>query len=219
VNVGGKELHYFDRFWNGHIPADFVERYHELFPRPESGIAGEWTPRYMYDHWSIRLLHEAAPDARILVILRDPIERFRSALAMRRRMRLGLGRILDEVASAVSRSAYAEQLGRVFDFFPREQVLVLQYERCVAEPVAEMERTCHFLGLEPVSPPPPELLEPRRPPNRKPELPPGIRDDLVARLGHDTKRVVDLCPEIDLSLWPSFRQLAREAPADSRATA
>ena len=62
------------------MPADFVERYHRNFPRPAGGVTGEWTPRYMYDHWSLRLLRRAAPEARILVILRDPIERYRSAL-------------------------------------------------------------------------------------------------------------------------------------------
>ena len=212
VIVGGKELHYFDQFWNGDIPSDLVERYHSFFPRPEGGVTGEWTPRYMYDHWSMRLLREAAPQARILVLLRDPIERCRSGLAVQRRIGLGLGKTLDEVAAAVSRGAYAEQLRRVFDFFPREQVLVLQYERCVAEPVAEMERTCRFLGLEPLSDPTPELLERRRPPARKPELSPGTREDLVARLANDVERVVGLCPEIDLSLWPNFRHLG--APPD-----
>ena len=207
VIVGGKELHYFDQFWNGDIPPDLVERYHSFFPRPEGGVSGEWTPRYMYDHWSMRLLGEAAPEARILVILRDPIERFRSGLAVQRRMRLGLGKTLDEVAAALSRSAYAEQLGRVFDFFPREQVLVLQYERCVANPVAEMERTRRFLDLEPISDSTPELLERRRPPNPKPDLSPGMREDLVARLRHDVERVLSLCPDIDLSLWPNFRDV------------
>jgi hypothetical protein len=203
----GKELHYFDRFWNGNVPSDLIERYHRFFPRPEGTITGEWTPRYMHDHWSMRLLHEAAPEARVLIILRDPIERCRSGLAVQRRRGLGLGKTLDEVAAAVSRSAYAEQLRRVFDFFPREQVLVLQYERCVANPVAEMERTCQFLGLEPPSEPAHELLERRRPPNRKPDLFPGIREDLVARLRHDVEEVVSLCPEIDVSLWPNFCDL------------
>jgi Sulfotransferase family len=212
VNVGGKELHYFDRFWNGDVPTDFVERYHSLFPRPEGSLTGEWTPRYMYDHWSMRLLHQAAPDARILVILRDPIERFRSGMAMQRRRGFGLGRTLDEVASAVSRSAYAEQLRRVFDFFPRDRVLVLQYERCVADPLAEMERTCRFLGVEPLSELPAELLGPQRPPSRKPDLAEGMREDLVARLGPDVEQVVDLCPELDLTLWPNFRHLGAQAP-------
>jgi hypothetical protein len=209
VILGGKELHYFDRFWDGHVPPDLVEGYHRLFPRPEGGVSGEWTPRYMYDHWSMRLLHEAAPDARILVILRDPIERFRSGLAVRRKLRLSLGQTLDDVGAAVSRSAYAEQLRRVFDFFPRERVLLLQYERCIADPIAEMERTCRFIGVEPLSEPPAELLERSSPPNPKPDLPSGIRKDLVARLARDVEQVVELCPEIDLGLWANFRELER----------
>jgi hypothetical protein len=209
VIVGGKELHYFDRFWDGNVPPDFVERYHSFFPRPEGGVSGEWTPRYMYDHWSMRLLHEAAPEARILVILRDPIERFRSGLAFKRQVQLGigLGRTLDAVATAVARGAYAEQLARVLDFYPRERVLVLQYERCMADPVAEMERTCRFVGVEPLAEPPAELLERRRAPAPKPGLSPGMHEDLVARLRHDVERLVALCPEVDLSLWPNFSHL------------
>jgi len=115
--------------------------------------------------------------------------------------------VLNEIAAAVSRGAYAQQVSRVFDFFPREQVLVLQYERCVTDPVAEMERTCRFLGLEPMSEPPQELVKRGRPPNPKRELSPGMRDDLVARLRSDIEWLVRLCPEIDVSLWPNFRHL------------
>jgi hypothetical protein len=201
-----KETHYFDRFWDGDVPADFVERYHRFFPRPPGSLTGEWTPRYMFDHWSMRLLHQAAPEARILVILRDPIERFRSGVAMRRGRGVRGGRKLDELAAAVARSAYTDQLRRVYGLYPRERVLVLQYERCSADPTAEMERTLRFLGLDSV-PGPAEDREGSRSPRSKPDLPPGLRDDLLARLEPDVERLVGLCPEIDLSLWPNFSHL------------
>ena len=198
-----KEVHYFDRFLDGNVPPDFAEGYHRFFPRPEGAITGEWTPRYMFDPWSIRLLREAAPDARILVILRDPVERFRSGVDMRRRLPVARGRRLDEIGAAVARGAYCDQLRRVFDVYGREQVLVLQYERCAAQPLAEMERTLRFLGLDPAEARQPER-ERSRPARRKPELPGPLRDDLVARLRPDAERLAELCPEIDLSLWPSF---------------
>jgi hypothetical protein len=210
VRIEEKEVHFFDRFWDGDVPADLAQRYHRFFPRPEGAITGEWTPRYMFDHWSMRLLREAAPEARILVILRDPVERFRSGSAMRRRFRVSRGQKLDELATAVARSAYADQLSRVFDFYPRDQVLVLQYERCSASPSTEMERTLHFLGLDPV-PLPGERQERSRSPRPKPELPPGMREDLLARLAPDVERLLRLCPEIDVSLWPNFGHLAIEA--------
>ena len=207
VRVEGrlKELHYFDRFWNGNVPADLAKRYQSYFPRPANAITGEWTPRYMYDPWSMRLLSEAAPEARILIILRDPVERFRSGFAARRRIGVSRGRTLDELAAAVSRGAYTEQLRRVFDFFPRERVLILQYERCTADPVGEMERTCRFLGLEPIAGAQQGPRERVRPPSGKPELEARMREDLVARLRHDVEQAASLCPEIDLSLWPNFR--------------
>lgn len=77
----GKETHYFDCFWAQKPPPDLAEGYGALFPRPEGRITGEWTPRYMSDLSSIRLLRDAAPEARILAMLRDPVERYRSAVA------------------------------------------------------------------------------------------------------------------------------------------
>ena len=37
--------------------------------------------RYMHDYWSVPLLAEAAPDTKVLAILRDPVERYRSGAA------------------------------------------------------------------------------------------------------------------------------------------
>jgi hypothetical protein len=204
-----KELHYFNRFWSGEVPADFAETYASLFPRPPGAISGEWTPRYMHDHWSLPLLREAAPDARVLVILRDPVERYHSGAARMVRIAEESGRPLRmiEITDALWRSFYAEELGRLFELYPREQILVLQFERCRADPERQMVETCRFLGLEPFDELPAQLVR-ERPPREKPELPDRMRDELVHRLTGDVRRLAELCPEIDLSLWPSFAHLA-----------
>ena len=82
VNAGGqpKELHFFDRSWEVPFDDAAVEAYRRHFPVPEGSVAGEWTPGYLIDFWTPELIRRAAPDARILVLLRDPIERFRSGL-------------------------------------------------------------------------------------------------------------------------------------------
>jgi hypothetical protein len=211
VRVKGerKELHYFNRFWNGEVPPDFAERYHSLFPRPPGSVTGEWTPRYMHDHWSVPLLREAAPDARVLVILRDPVERYRSGAARMVRLAEELERPLRliEISDALWRSFYYEQLSRVFELFGRDQVLVLQFERCLSDSEGEMRATCRFLGLEPFEEPPPQLTR-ERPPREKPALPERTREELVRRLTDDVGRLAGLCPEIDLSQWPNFSHLA-----------
>ena len=84
------------------------------------------------------LLRKAAPDARLLVMLRDPVARYRSAIARLHRLAEERGDrvLLASVSDATWRGFYYEQLRHVFDLFPREQVLVLQFERCVQDPVA-----------------------------------------------------------------------------------
>jgi hypothetical protein len=157
------------------------------------------------DPWAIRLLRKAAPNARLLVILRDPVARYRSAVARLQRKAAERGQrvLLPQVSDAVWRGFYYEQLRHVLDVFPREQVLVLQFERCAAEPVVEMERTCRFLGMDPPEQFPERLMEHKQAGRETPELPPAISEELARRYRDDSLHLAELCPEIDLSLWPS----------------
>jgi hypothetical protein len=202
----GKELHYFDRFWAGEPPGDFVERYHSLFPRPEGAITGEWTPRYMVDFWAMRLLRDAAPDARLLIMLRDPIERLRSGIQRARMLADEAGEPFElaHMSEAVYRGLYHEQIRGVLELYPRERVLILQFERCQRDPIGEMRRTQEFLGLEPLEEMPEKLQQHKRPPGTKPELSPARHEELRRRFTDDVARLAGLCPEIDLELWPNF---------------
>jgi hypothetical protein len=201
-----KELHYFNRFWNGEVPEDFADTYHRLFPRGEGMIAGEWTPRYMHDFWTIPLLRQAAPDARILVMLRDPVQRYLSGVARAQHKAQEDGGDLNLVAAgdALARSHYGEQVARVFEHFRREQVQVLQLERCQAAPEAELRRTYEFLGIDASAEPPKQLFEQRAGAGTKPTLRDDLRSELVARLRDDVELLSGLCPDIDVALWPDF---------------
>ena len=217
----GKELHYFDRFWDGEVPADFVERYHALFPRPEGSITGEWTPRYMLDFWALPLLKQAAPDTKVLVMLRDPIERFRSGIEYERKQVADNDQIweLSRLSEAVYRSMYFEQLRDVLASFDAAQVLVLQYEQCKADPVGQMQRTHRFLGIDPLGELPDKAVQRKRPPADKPELPGPHRAELIDRLADDVARVAALVPSLDLSLWPDFAGLVPDPAVAAAGTA
>src|SRR5215212_10098967 len=129
VEVPGtrKELHFFDPYWHGGFDAEQADRYGRFFPRPQGSIVGEWTPRYMYDVWTPPMLAEAAPQARLLAILRDPLTRYRSHLGVHLQ-RVGKPGPAGcaAAADALSRSLYEPQLRRVLRSFVREQLLVLQ---------------------------------------------------------------------------------------------
>jgi diadenosine tetraphosphatase ApaH/serine/threonine PP2A family protein phosphatase len=92
--LGMKELYFFRELAFRELTERDVDRYHRLFPRPRGTITGEWTPAYMAEVWTPVLLERAAPDVRVLAILRDPVERYRSAvthnLQFRRRAEGGI---------------------------------------------------------------------------------------------------------------------------------
>lgn len=198
-----KELHYFDHFFARPFgPAD-VERYSRFFPRADGCITGEWTPRYVHDVWSVPLLRRAAPDAKLLVLLRDPVERYRSGLGH------DLARHAPEnalVASVhVARSDYVDQLRHLFAHIDQSQVLVLQYERCQADTAGQLARTYDFLGLD-AGHVPPDLnrqlnvsLQP------KPDLPAHVRDALAERYREEVPALTELVPDLDPDLWTSLR--------------
>jgi Sulfotransferase family len=209
-----KELHFFDRYWADEVETDFAARYERFFPRPEGSITGEWTPGYMCDPWSVPLLAEAAPEALYLIMLRDPVERYRSGIApvLKRSRERGYDAMSIVVANhAVLHSMYHWQVERALEILGRERVLVLQYERCVNDPLAQMQRTQEFLGLEPLATVPQALQRwaPSgwNPPGENPELPERLRSELRSALADDVRQVLALCPELDPRLWPNFASL------------
>src|SRR5918994_2465479 len=209
-----KEFHFFDRYWTEDVEPDFAARYARFFPRPEGSITGEWTPGYMCDPWAVPLLAEAAPEARYLIMLRDPVERYRSDIAavLRQTRERGYNAISIVIANhVILHSMYHWQVKRALEILGRDRVLVLQYERCVDDPLEQMQRTQVFLGLEPL-PDAPRAL--RRwvssgwnPSRENPPLPARLRSELTSVLADDVQQVAALCPDLDLGLWPNFASL------------
>ncbi|MDQ3449059.1 MAG: sulfotransferase domain-containing protein [Chloroflexota bacterium] len=201
-----KEVHFFDRFWDGSWADAEIPHYHASFARPAGGLAGEWTPGYMVDFWVPPLLRRAVPEARLLVLLRDPIERFRSGLTLTEN-RLTLSWTPRAAANGgFQRGCYADQLERLWAVFPKAQVLVLQYERCVADPRGELRRTFEFLGLDPT--PADALTAADRRVNAtrvsKASLTEAQRAAMARASAPEVERLGSLVPDLDLSLWGSY---------------
>jgi Sulfotransferase domain len=210
-----KEQHFFDRFGAVELTDADIAAYHARFPRRPGQLAGEWTPRYMHDFWTPRLLARAAPDAKLLIMFRDPIERFRSG-APHRLSRTPDARLEAVTADAIERGRYATQLRRVLAWHDRSRILILQYEKCVADPAAEYRRTLRFLGADAEHRHP--ELERRRGTTQAASKKP-LWDDLMAglraTLEPEVAQLAELAPEVDVSLWSNFAHLAA---ADALAT-
>jgi hypothetical protein len=140
------------------------EDYERLFEgAPPGALKGESTPFYLYDRdaqWRIRRL---IPHVRMIVVLRDPIERAHSNWTHLWSAGLDpIGDVLRACAEEPRRIAagwahfwhyaglgrYGEQLDHLYALFPREQVLVLRYRDLVDRPTATLDRICAFLGVE-----------------------------------------------------------------------
>lgn len=204
VGMAGKETHFFDDLWHGRLSERDIARYHQLFRRRPDQISGEWTPRYLADPWVVPLLRRAAPQARILVLLRDPLERFRSGLTHVRQLS---GRVrAEDVTDAVMRGFYARQLVTLLTHVPAEQVMVLQLERCRIAPQQMLDRTFGFLGLEPGL-----VVASTRPVNAASRPPVDVSPELLeeVRVGYlaDVRALSTLLPgdvDVDVGLWPCF---------------
>ena len=199
-----KERHYFDRFALRPFGPDDLAGYRQWFPRRPGTQAGEWTPDYLHQPWVPALLAEAAPQARLLVLLRDPVERLRSGLAHHRAYR---GKVTADVwATAIDRGFYEQQLAAWASWFSPAQFLVLQYERCVADPATELARTYRFLELDPFVP---EGLARRVSASRDvAPLSDDVRRRLVALYAADVTSLAKNHPQLDLDLWPDFSEMA-----------
>jgi hypothetical protein len=195
-----KEFHFFDHY-RGVEEIDPTS-YYRYFPRPPGSIAGEWTPRYMYDFWTPPMLRKVAPEAKLLVMLRDPVERYMSGLATHH----AFGHELDPLLlhHQFSRGLYGHQLHTLGTYFDRDQILVLQYEQCMADPTREAKRTFAFLGLDPDRWVYSEDMT-RTVGASYPRLPMDEASRRALRRAYraDLALLLSEFPELDASLWPT----------------
>lgn len=216
--AAGRSLEFFATFCTRAMTDDDIAAYHSHFPRTENKVIGEWTPDYVHQAWTPMLLQRAAPDAKLLVMLVNPVERYAATVAERRRK--GDRDNQPSLAESLARGLYTEQLRSLLDYYAREQVLVLQFERCVKEPIAQYERTLEFLGVDRDFRPETMRRSPLQrarlkfgaaeepavgaPERRRAELWPDTEIPLIKELAEDVAELHALVPDLDLSLWPEF---------------
>jgi hypothetical protein len=147
------------------VITDF-KSYTALFACPPGSLACDATPEYLYSPTAPAAALEHVPDARLIVILRHPVERGYShylhlrheglePLTFEAAWAAEAGRIADgwpPVWHYRSRGFYGEQLRGWLDCFPDEQVLILFYEDWVKQQAQTLARVCNHLGLEPLDP-------------------------------------------------------------------
>ena len=138
--------------------------YQALFDgAPVGTLKGESTPFYLYSRDAQRRISAMIPGARLIVVLRDPIERAHSNWTHMWSSGLDpVGDFLQACAQEEQRAAagwadfwrytglgkYGGQLRHLYSVFPAEHVLVFRYHEVLADPVRILDRVCSFLGVQ-----------------------------------------------------------------------
>jgi hypothetical protein len=159
-----KEVHFFDNEtidWS----SPPYRQYHRNFPRWRQGrVRGDATPIYIYWPEALERIRAYNPDIKLILLLRDPIERTYSAWCHQRRkgrgtlsfsaaIREGRTRIDDAKGfgnrhfSYVERGFYAAQLARAVEVFSSSNVLVLDSRNLSRDPGALLAQAANFLGV------------------------------------------------------------------------
>jgi hypothetical protein len=175
-----KEIHFFNLVYeNG------VDWYRSQFPisrkarlkallRGQRFLSGDATPYYLRDPRAPWRAHKLVPKARIIIMLRDPVDRAYSHY--HHEIRLGkeplsfedaIGAEESRIAGEserllrdplyvsenyfnftyLKRGLYAEQIRAWLEYFPCEQVLIISSEQMFGAPSPEYQRVLRFLGL------------------------------------------------------------------------
>jgi Sulfotransferase domain len=162
--AAAKELHFFDNKF-----AEGVGWYRRCFSEGERvdgqrTITGEASPSYLFDPQVPERMVRIVPEARLIALLRNPVDRAYSHYQMEVR-RGKEGRSFEEATEEemtsaeggenavdvryayLARGLYAEQLERFSFFANRDRLLVVKSENLFTRRQEVLERVMTFLGL------------------------------------------------------------------------
>ena len=167
--------HHYGRTWyRSHFPSQLARR--RRVASVGAAFTGDASPYYLFHPLAAQRAAALVPDVKLLVLLRDPVERTISHWSEQTRNgveqlsladalaaeadrvgdaaeQLVAGRIRTSFAheqqSYASQSEYAASLERWIEAFGRDRLLVLFSEEYYADPLAALRQVTDFLGVAP----------------------------------------------------------------------
>lgn len=160
-----KEVHFFDNEAAFRADSPDYTSYHSFFTLElQHKVVGEATPIYMYWRDAPRRIWQYNSDMKIIVLLRNPIDRAYSHWNMERQRNAETASFWESIRneeercrealpyqhrvySYIDRGFYLEQLRRLWAYFPKKQVLVLRNEELQNNPNETLQKVFAFLGV------------------------------------------------------------------------
>ena len=167
-----KEIHYFDTDLRSKKHANSLEDYVAFFAEGQGKICGEGSPTYLYSKTAAQEIHEFNPDAKIIIMLREPVEMMYSFHSQH--LFNGSSETVQDFEVAINLESarkqghdiparcrepqvlfyrefarYADQVERYFKTFGRDHVKVILFEDFIKNSTKTFEETLQFVGANP----------------------------------------------------------------------
>lgn len=119
---------------------------------PTKEILGDKTAGYFFSESTPQNIKVFNPNIKIIIVLRDPIERTFSHYSLWRNNgkispKLKFQDFMRKHKKIIDISDYKKHLDNFYDYFPREQILLLDFEELVTEPSNLIKKIEFFLGV------------------------------------------------------------------------
>ena len=163
-----KETRFFTRddFWTAHGPEENptgIDRdqvgglalYERHYRHCRAGaLKGEFSPVYMYNEQAAARIHRHFPAVKLLVCLRDPVDRAHSWYLTSTHYNVenklqNFEDAIEQDPRCVLAGYYAENLKRYLHYFSKDQIKTILFEDIVQRPEDTIRGLFRFLGVDP----------------------------------------------------------------------
>lgn len=147
------------------LEMDGIESYGNFFLECSDRIRVEATPDYLYSDFAATNIRKHLPGAKMVFILRDPVERLQSWYKFARQRALMEGSIpfedyvdwqlsnsveehKEQHMHALEQGRYSAYLNEYLTVFDEERVLILSFNDLKSEPGQVLKRICRFANID-----------------------------------------------------------------------
>ncbi len=142
-----KDLYFFDRYYDRGT-AWYAEQFRDA--TDAQAVVGEVCQDYLFHPLAPGRIAETLDSPRMMVSLRDPVERAWSSWLYARKHGMwpaDFGEALRSVDELLSHGRYASGLDRFGEYFPRERFHVAVFDDLAADPQGFLDATTDFLSI------------------------------------------------------------------------
>ena len=146
-----KEIHFFSQYF-GYGLQWYQSHFADV--DPQLSVIGEFSTSYFCDYETPKRIKQCYPDAKLVLMLRDPVKRLQSN--HKHEIRVGhltgpdfsIEAGLKNNPTYIEQGLYATHLKRWFEYFDREQIHIVFFDQLKSDPAAVEAELYEFLQIE-----------------------------------------------------------------------